>query len=152
MPAGLIAALPAIFAGVGAGTALGTGIYSLENQPGAPKPTNPAAVTSTGQAAEKAAIGQQLPTLQSQVGGSVSPEYYQQIAQLLSGTANQPGSGASANTAVGSFFGNSGTNGGPSAGLTTSTGTNSGGLTSGGSSNIVSDGIAELTRQFPGLS
>jgi hypothetical protein len=114
-----------------------------------PDVQSPQAVTPQIQQAQKAAIGQQLPGLQAQVGGSVSPEYYLQMAQLGAGTTNQPGSAASAWDSVSQYFGLG------SPGLTTNTGTSSGGLTAGattgaGTSSIVSDGIKELMG-FMGL-
>lgn len=150
MPEGLIALLPAL---IGAGTAATTTGLELSGafNPGAPKPAPSPTITPAIQDAQRAAVGSQFPTLQSQVGGSVSPEYYAAIAQLAAGTANSPGSSASTQEVVNNFFGGQG---GPSTGLTQSTGTSGGGLTtssptpSSGTGNLVSEGIAQLMKQF----
>jgi hypothetical protein len=95
MPAA-VALLPLI---IGAVTA-GTSIYEIANKPGAPKaPTQtPAqaqdAATNTRKTQE-AALSQQLPGLQAQTGGSLSPEALLQLSELLSGQANAPGIGGS---------------------------------------------------------
>lgn len=146
MPAAIIPAIGAIAAAASAGT----GIYEAVSQPGMPKAAS--AVTPTVQNAQKAAISQQLPDLQSALGGTVSPDYYLQMAQLAAGTAGQPGSAASGWGAVQNYFGNN-------AGLTSATGTTSGGLTggntltnksSGPATDIVSQGINDLMSQFGG--
>jgi hypothetical protein len=91
--AGLIAAIS------GAGGAA-TSIYQATNQPGQPKPAVPtpaqnAATAGSNRATQEAALSQQLPNLQSQVGGSLSPEALMQLSQLLTGSAGTPGIGAS---------------------------------------------------------
>ena len=95
MPAAL-ALLPLLIGAAG----VGTSIYSMSNQPGTPKPTpqTPAqaqtAATNTRNTQE-AALSQQLPGLQAQTGGSLSPEALLQLSERLSGQANAPGIGGS---------------------------------------------------------
>ena len=82
-----------------AGTQIGTSIYSATNQPGTPKPATPPAPTPADAAktrsTQEAALSQQLPGLQAQTGGSLSPEALLQLSTLLSGQAGTPGIGGS---------------------------------------------------------
>jgi hypothetical protein len=100
MPQGLVALLPLIFSGAAAATTIGTSIYSAENQPGMPKPVVPTqaqtdATAASARKTQEAALSQQLPGLQAQTGGSLSPEALLQLSQLLSGQAGTPGIGGS---------------------------------------------------------
>jgi hypothetical protein len=100
MPEGLVALLPLIFGGAAAATTIGTSIYNAENQPGTPKPAVPTQAQTDATAAntrntQEAALSQQLPGLQAQTGGSLSPEALLQLSQLLSGQAGTPGIGGS---------------------------------------------------------
>jgi hypothetical protein len=96
MPEGLVALIPLIAGITGiAGTGIGLG-ETLANKPGTPSPVTPspaATDASANQAAmnQKALIGQQLPGLQEQTGGSLSPDTLIQLAQLVSGQAGTPG-------------------------------------------------------------
>lgn len=105
---------PAIIAAIiSAAAAVGTTAFEIADRPGTPKVPGIPKPTAQQVGVNRAEIGQQLPTLQSQVGGSVSPEYFRQIATQLSGAQNQPGSGTAAQEAISQFFGGGG---GPGAG------------------------------------
>jgi hypothetical protein len=93
--------IPIIAAIIGA-AGVGTSIYSLTNQPSTspPKPAAPtpaqALDTATKtRATQEAALSQQFPSIQAATGGSLSPEAWLQLSQLLSGQAGAPGIGAS---------------------------------------------------------
>jgi hypothetical protein len=60
------------------------------------------------QAGQRAAVTQQLPNLQASTSGFTNPAYDAMMAQLLGGTAGQPGSQSSANRAVMQAFGGGG--------------------------------------------
>ena len=95
MPEGLVALIPLIAGITGiAGTGIGLG-ETLANKPGTPSPVPSPAVTDANAAQtamnQKALIGQQLPGLQEQTGGSLSPDTLVQLAQLISGQAGTPG-------------------------------------------------------------
>ena len=112
----LLAILPAIAAiGSLAGTGVGLGL-ELSNQPGSPAPTTNAGVTAaTNNAnvnAERAAVAQQTPNVTSATSGLTSPDYVAQIAQLLAGTAGNPGSSGAAQQAINQAFGLGGGTGG----------------------------------------
>ena len=65
---------------------------SLTQQPSTPSGPSAAEVAAQARAdrmSKARSIRQFLPSLQEQVGGSVSPEYYAQMAALLSGNADQ---------------------------------------------------------------
>jgi hypothetical protein len=89
-------AIGAISGLAGAATA-GVGLgENLANKPGTPAvPTAAPAVTDANaqQTAmnQRALVGQQLPTLEQQTGGSLSPDTLIQLAQLISGQAGTPG-------------------------------------------------------------
>lgn len=104
MPVPLIAAIATIAA---AGTSTGLAIDSALNQPGTPKPPSglPTPLTSSQNSAQTAAVGRQLPTLQSLTGGSVSPEYAAQFGSTQAGTANDPQATGNIQAAINSFFG-----------------------------------------------
>jgi hypothetical protein len=103
MPPAIITAIGAI---VSAAAATAGTVYSLENQPGKPKlPTGPAPLTTSQNASQAAAVGQQLPSLQSMTGGSVSPEYAAQFGATQSGVANDPQATGNIQDAVNKFFG-----------------------------------------------
>lgn len=92
MPAALIA--PIIMA-ASAATSAGLGIYSLVNQPSAPKPPSPAEMTQNAIQSEtqnRTAATQQaaqfLPALQANTSGGLSPDAYQQLSANFSGNAN----------------------------------------------------------------
>jgi hypothetical protein len=91
-----LALLPLLIAGAG----VGTSIYSMENAPGTPKPVPPTQAQTDATAAntrktQEAALSQQLPGLQAQTGGSLSPEALLQLSTMLSGQAGTPGIGSS---------------------------------------------------------
>lgn len=102
---GVIASIVGI---AGTGTEVG---LSLANQPGTPKPpTTTPAVPTPAQAAQtaeaqKAAVSQQLPTIEGLTSGYANPGYYSQQGALAAGTAGQPGGSASAMAAVEKAFG-----------------------------------------------
>ena len=94
MPAAII---PIITALVGA-AGVGTSIYSLVNQPGAPKTTTPTLTPeqATAQATQtrqnqQAALSQALPGEQARVGGALSPESLLRLAEQISGQGGAPG-------------------------------------------------------------
>lgn len=96
----IIPLLIPILTGAAAATGIGTSIYSLTNQPGTPKPVVPTKAETDASAlktrnSQEAAISQQLPGLQAQTGGSLSPEALLQLSTLLSGQGNTPGIGGS---------------------------------------------------------
>jgi hypothetical protein len=106
----LLAALPLIAAIGGlAGTGVGLGL-ELSNQPGSPAPTTPnagatAATNNANMQAEKAAISQQTPNVNAATSGLANPDYVAQIAQLLAGTAGNPGSQGAAQQSIAQAFG-----------------------------------------------
>jgi hypothetical protein len=108
-----------------AAASTGLGIYEATNQPGKPKlPTGPAALTGTQNAQQTAAVSQQLPTLQSMTGGSVSPEYAAQFGATGAGVANDPQATGNIQDAINKFFGLSATG---TSGLTPASGGSTGG-------------------------
>jgi hypothetical protein len=113
-----LAAIPAIAALVSTAFT----VYEETKTPS--KPNLPTSVPSTpltsGQNAQtKAAVGQQLPTLQALTGGSVSPEYAAQFGATQGGVGNNPQAAGDVQAAVNQFFGLSAPG---SSGLTTPTG------------------------------
>jgi hypothetical protein len=97
--------IPLIAAGIGA-AGTGLAIDQALNQPSAPKvSTTPPPLTSTQNASQTAAVGQQLPTLQSLTGGSLSPEYYAQYGGTQAGVGNDPRATGNIQDAVSQFFG-----------------------------------------------
>jgi hypothetical protein len=122
MPEGLIALLPLILGSAAAATTVGTSIYNATNQPGTPKPAPPAAPNpadaSKTRATQEAALSQQLPGLQAQTGGSLSPEALLQLSTLLSGQAGSPGIGGSVQDLLQKMNGGGGGGSGNSPGLT----------------------------------
>lgn len=124
MPA-VIPLLVPILTAAAAATTIGTQIYSLENQPGVPKPsTTPSPLTAAQNANQAASVGGQLPNLQALTGGSVSPEYSAQFGATQSGVANDPQATGNIQAAINQFFGLSAPG---SSGLTTSSGPGGGG-------------------------
>jgi hypothetical protein len=94
-----------ISAGIGA-AGLGYSIYEKESAPGAPKPSAvPPPLTTQGNQQQAAAVGQQLPDLQSLTGGSLSPEYYAQFGAGQAGLSNDPRSTGNIQQAISQFFG-----------------------------------------------
>jgi hypothetical protein len=152
MPAIPLAALiPALIGVATAGTETGLQLSGALS-PGQPKTPTTQPVTPASQSQDKAALGSQLPNEQERFGGaSLSPQSYLQYALGNTGLGNTPGAAASGQSAIDQFFGNIG---GPSAGLTQSTGTQSGGLAlgspnpGGGSQSLVAQGINDLFKQF----
>jgi hypothetical protein len=95
MPEALVALIPALIGAAG----VGTSIYSATNTPGAPKPPVPDPAQIAADAAKKkqgqvTALSGQFPSIQSATGGSLSPEAWIQMAELLAGKAGEPGIGA----------------------------------------------------------
>lgn len=155
-----VAFLIPILTAVAAAGSAAVGIDELVNQPGKPKPppTGPQPITSGQSNAVKAAIGQQAPDIVAQTGGSVSPAYTMQLAELLSGTGNVPGVSGSAQSAINNLFGLGGGGGGPTtAGVGTVASSDSGsgvsdfkpaGLTGGNGSGMIDEGLSDLLKQF----
>jgi hypothetical protein len=127
----VVAAL--ISAGATVGTTLGSDFFSGFHADKQPAPTAPLTTAqNTGQAA---AVTQQLPTLQSLTGGSLSPEYAASVGAVNSGVGNSPQSTGNIQSAINNYFGltapgdtglnpaASGVTGGP--GITSFTGSNS---------------------------
>jgi hypothetical protein len=88
-----------ILMGTSAAVSIGTSLYSLTNQPGAPKPATPAAPSPADalktRQTQETALASQFPNIQAQTGGSLSPDAWMRLAELLSGQAGAPGIGAS---------------------------------------------------------
>jgi len=124
------AAIPIITAIIGA-AGVGSSIYSLTNQPSAPKPTTPtvtpADATKT-RSAQEAALSQQFPGIQAATGGSLSPEAWIRLSELLTGKAGEPGIGSAGEDLLQKVF-NVSAGGGTGGG-----GTGTSGLTPTGSS------------------
>jgi hypothetical protein len=104
-------AIPIILGVIGA-AGLGESIYSMTNQPGTPKatPPTPAQAASTAgqtQNQQVAALQSQFPNIQAATGGSLSPDSWAQMSELLSGQANSPGIGGSVQALLEQFFGGS---------------------------------------------
>ena len=93
--------------------------------PNSPKvSTAPQPLTAQQNAQQTAAVGQQLPNLQSLTGGSLSPEYAAQFGAVNAGVANSPQSTGNIQEAINQFFGLTAPG---STGLTPSAGGASGG-------------------------
>jgi len=91
----IIGLIGALASGVGVGTSL----YSAANQPGAPKPVTPSPAQVTADAtktrtAQEASLSQQFPGIQAATGGSLAPEAWVRLAELISGQAGTPGIGS----------------------------------------------------------
>jgi len=129
-----------IIAGVAGATTIGTTIYGLENQPSVPKPVTPtpaqtAATAAKTQQTQEAALQQQFPGIQAATGGSLSPEAWIRLSELLSSQAGDPGIGSAAQDLLKKIFGSSGGgNFSVVSGVGTGGGTGSSGLTPAGSS------------------
>lgn len=102
MPPALIAAIATVAA---AATTTGVSLYEASNQPGTPKPPTAAPMTPGQNAQTTAAVGQQLPNLQSLTGGSVSPEYAAQYGSTQAGVGNDPKASGDVQAAINNFFG-----------------------------------------------
>lgn len=91
------AAIPIITAIIGA-AGVGTSIYSLTNKPEAPKPATPAVPTpeeaNKTKQSQMASLSQQFPGIQAATGGSLSPEAWIRLSELLAGKAGESGIGA----------------------------------------------------------
>ena len=137
---GFLAFLGPLLAGIGGGSALagavtlgslattGIGIgEQLANQPGSSKPsptsTAPVAQSDATNQAQTATAAQQLPTLQSLTGSSLSPEYFSQWAGIQTGLGNNPQAAGNIQGAINSYFGLGAPTQGGSGGLTAATGT-----------------------------
>lgn len=87
------AIIPLVIAAVGTAATVGTDIYSMVNKPGAPKPADTSAADALAKLKSdtgiKEAILNQAPSIQAQLGGSVSPDYYLQAASTQSGNAGE---------------------------------------------------------------
>jgi hypothetical protein len=102
--------IPLIMA-VATAAEVGLGIHSAVAGGGGggatPTPTTPT-TPPPNVGAQKTALLQQAPTLQSNLGGSVSPEYYLKMMEILSGQAGQPGIGQAGQNALQTLFGGGG--------------------------------------------
>jgi len=113
------------------GTTAGLAIDSALNQPGQPKlPTTATPLTASQNAQTTSAVSQQLPTLQSLTGGSLSPEYGSQFGSIQAGVANNPQAAGDIQAALNQFYGLSAPG---STGLTTTPG----GVSPGGGNPIM---------------
>ena len=133
--AALIAAI------IGAATTVGTTAFNFAERPGKPKIPGIPKPTQAQIGTEKNLISQQLPTLQSQVGGSVSPEYFMQMARQNAGVAGQPGADTAAQDAISQFFG-AGNPGQGAPGMTSGTG-----LTGRGAGAGLSDSLLQQLQE-----
>ncbi len=137
---GTIALISLIVGLVTTGTEIG---LQESNKPSTPKVVPPTAAQTAATAnqtkqQQEAAVDQQIPGLQAQTGGSLSPEAYTNHATLLSGQANTPGIGASQQDIITKLLtGSSGSSGSSAAPVTAGGGgtnpNNTPGLTSGSS-------------------
>lgn len=127
---------------VGATASAGGTAYELATKPGTPKPPGVPQPTQQQVNTNRNLVSQQLPTLQSQVGGSVSPEYFKQMAIQLSGVQNQPGAGTGAQEAVSQFFGGGGGAGAGAPGIT-----GGAGLTGRGAGGGLSDSLLQQLQE-----
>jgi len=106
----VLAALPLIAAIGGiasAGTTIGLDLAN-SGGPSTPKPTPTGPTPSQQQQTqlqEKAAVSEQLPTVEGLTSGFANPEYYAQQGALTSGAASQPGGQNAAMAAVEQAFG-----------------------------------------------
>lgn len=131
------AAIPIIAAIIGA-AGVGTSVYSLTNQPGAPKPATPAVPTpeeaNKTKQSQMASLSQQFPGIQAATGGSLSPEAWIRLSELLAGKAGESGIGAAGDDLLKLLKGGSGGSTVSVGGGSTSGSTGSSGLTPPGGS------------------
>ena len=133
---------PAIIAAIiSAAAGIGTTAFELADRPGQPKLPGIPKPTAQQIGTDKNLITQQLPTIQSQVGGSVSPEYFLQMAKQFSGAQGQPGAGTAAQDAISQFFG-AGNPGQGAPGITGGTG-----LTGRGGGSGLSDSLLQQLQE-----
>lgn len=95
-PASLIGIITAVVGAVGAGTSIAK---AVEGGPSTPKPPTPspaetAATAEKNKANQVAALQSAFPNIQSLTGGSLSPEAWLRMAELLTGAGGTPGIGA----------------------------------------------------------
>lgn len=122
MPESIIPIISLIIGAAG----VGTSIYEGVNKPGAPKPAapNPAQVTADANKTkqnQEAALSQQFPGIQAATGGSLSPEAWIRLSELLTGKAGEAGIDSSAQDLLKKFSvgaGSGGSGGSVGAGLT----------------------------------
>lgn len=142
--AGIIPLITASLAAVGTGVSIDEAL----NAPSAPKiSTTPTPLTSTQNAGQTAAVSQQLPTLQTLTGGSLSPEYYSQFGGQAAGVANNPQATGNIQSAINQLFGFSSPG---QTGLTPATSTGTTPATQGGGSGL--PGILDLLQKPSGGS
>lgn len=106
------AAIPIIAAVIGA-AGLGESIYSQVNAPGAPKAPTPSqasvdATALTNKKNTQTALSQEFPNIQAQTGGSLSPDAWLRLSELLSGQAGTPGVGTAGQDLIAKLFGSQG--------------------------------------------
>lgn len=151
MPPAIIPIVTALVTAAG----VGTSIYSLTNQPSAPKvgPTGPQPLTSGQSNDVKQAVSQQLPNLQSLTGGSLSPETTAVLASLAAGTAGDPRTSGLTQQVINQFFGLGapGNTGLTSTG-TGSTSTPSLSAPSGAPPGLIDKGINDIFQGFGGTA
>jgi hypothetical protein len=91
-------------AGLGA-SELGMSLAGV-GKPDTPKAsTTPSPLTAQQNSQQQAAVGQQLPTLQSMTGGSLSPEYAAQFGATQAGVGNDPRATGNIQEAINKYFG-----------------------------------------------
>jgi hypothetical protein len=135
--------IPLIVAGIGAATTGVSLAETLGNEPGTPKiSTTPTPLTSTQNASQTAAVGQQLPNLQSLTGGSLSPEYFAQFGQNQAGLGNNVQATGNVQSAINQLFGFSAPG---QTGLTPTTTSGSTPATTGGGSGL--PGILDILQK-----
>jgi hypothetical protein len=140
----IIPFIPLISAAIGAATT-GVSIAETLGADSTPKPsTTPTPLTSTQNAGQTAAVGQQLPNLQTLTGGSLSPEYFAQFGQQQAGLGNNPQATGNVQSAINNLFGFSAPG---QTGLTPSTSTGSTPATQGGGSGL--PGILDMLNKPP---
>src|ERR1700677_3542774 len=132
----------ALASALGTAASVGVSVDQALNTPSAPKISNtPTPLTAAQNAGQTAAVGQQLPNLQTLTGGSLSPEYFAQFGSSAAGVNNNPQSTGNVQQAINSLFGFSAPG---QTGLTPTTSTGSTPATQGGGSGL--PGILEMLR------
>lgn len=119
---------------IGAVVGAGSSIYGLATRPGTPKsPTAPTVTPADAlktRTSQEAALSQQFPGIQAATGGSLSPESWIRLAELLTGKAGETGIGSAGEDLLKKTF-NVGVGGGGSSGSTGSAGLTPAGSTYG---------------------
>jgi len=96
-PASLIGIITAVVGAVGAGKSIAGAVEGGGGgppKPPTPSPAETAATAEKGKASQIASLQAAFPSIQSLTGGSLSPEAWVRMAELLTGAGGTPGIGA----------------------------------------------------------